>query len=157
VVSNTAVNPSLPETFPLTDAALDAFDGASGAPLWSTPLKLPAFSTPAAADVDGDGVQDLWVATQHFFLPSELTVYSGADGSELVAFGSVSWAGSPVLNDADGDGSIDALVMDAPPVFAPPLPPVSTILINLPGVAYDPDAAWSGYRGPGHDGYRRAP
>jgi hypothetical protein len=34
---------------------------------------------------------------------------------------------------------------------------VSTILINLPGVAYDPDAAWSGYRGPGHDGYRRAP
>jgi PQQ-like domain len=151
---STAVNPSRPETFALTDAALDTFDGASGAPVWSSPLKLPTFSTPAAADVDGDGVQDIWVATFHFFLPSELTVYSGADGSELVAYGSVSWAGSPILNDADGDGSIDALVMDAPPAFGPPFPPVSTILLNLPGVAIDPDA-WSGFRGPDHDGYRR--
>jgi hypothetical protein len=154
-VCSMTVNPSLPETFPLLDAALDTFDGASGAPLWSTPLKLPAFSSPAAADVDGDGVEDVWVATQHFFLPSELTVYSGADGSELVAYGSVNWAGSPVLNDADGDGAIDALVMDAPPVFAPPFPPVTTILVVLPGVTYDANAAWSGFRGPDHDGYRR--
>ncbi|MCH9648241.1 MAG: hypothetical protein K0U98_08380 [Deltaproteobacteria bacterium] len=155
VINSIAVNPSLPDTFPLIDASLDTFHGASGAPLWSSPLKLAPFATPAAADVDGDGVEDIWVATQHFFLPSELTVYSGADGSELVAYGSVSWAGSPVLNDADGDGSIDALVMDAPPVFAPPFPPVSTILVNLPGVAFDANASWSGFRGPDHDGYRR--
>lgn len=154
-VCSMALNPSLPDTFPLLDATLETFDGTSGAPLWSTPLKLPAFSSPAAADVNSDGVEDIWVPTQHFFLPSELTVYSGADGSELVAYGSVSWAGSPVLNDADGDGVIDALVMDAPPVFAPPFPPVNTILLNLPGVAYDQDAAWSGFRGPDHDGYRR--
>lgn len=154
-VASTAVNPSLPDTFALIDAALDTFDGASGAPIWSTPLKLPAFSSPAAADVDGDGVEDIWVATQHFFLPSELTVYSGADGSELVAYGSVSWAGSPLLSDADDDGAIDALVMDAPPVFGPPFPPVNTILVNLPGVIFDANAAWSGFRGPNHDGYRR--
>lgn len=154
-VCSIAVNPSLPATFPLLDAALETFDGASGAPLWSSPLKLPPFSSPAAADIDGDGVEDIWVPTQHFFLPSELTVYSGTDGSELVAYGSVSWAGSPVLNDADGDGAIDALVMDAPPVFGPPFPPVNTILLNLPGVAYDANATWSGLRGPDHDGYRR--
>ncbi len=154
-VCSMPLNPSLPETFPLIDATLETFDGTSGDSLWSTPLKLPAFSSPAAADVDGNGIEDIWVATQHFFLPSELTVYSGTDGTELVAYGSVSWAGSPVLSDADGDGAIDALVMDAPPVFAPPFPPVNTILINLPGVAFDADASWSGFRGPDHDGYRR--
>ena len=154
-VSSMALNPSLPDTFPLIDAALETFDGPSGSPIWFTPLKLPAFSSPAAADVDGDGVEDIWVATQNFFLPSELTVYSGTDGSELVAYGSVNWAGSPVLNDADGDGAIDVLVMDAPPVFAPPFPPVSTVLVNLPGVVFDRNAAWSGFRGPDHDGYRR--
>lgn len=121
-VCSIAVNPSLPDTFGELDGRLETYAGASGADLWSTPLKLPAFSTPAAADVDGDGIEDLWVPTQHFFLPSELTVYSGATGSELVAYGSVSWAGSPVLGDADGDGAIDILVMDAPPVFAPPFP-----------------------------------
>lgn len=154
-VSNTALNPSRPETFPLIDAALDTFDGRSGDPLWSVPLKLPAFASPAAADVDGDGVEDLWIPTLSFFLPSELTVYSGADGSELVAYGNVNWAGSPVLHDANGDGAIDVLVMDAPPAFAPPFPPVSTILLDLPGVVYDPNAAWSGFRGADHDGYRR--
>ena len=154
-VSSTAVNPSIPATFPLLDASVDAFDGASGAPLWSAPLGLPTFSTAASADADGDGIEDLWIATFSFFLPSEITVYSGVDGSELVAYGPVNWAGTPVLNDADGDGSIDVLVMDAPPVMAPPFPPVSTSLVNLPGVAYDPSASWSGFRGPDHDGYRR--
>ncbi|MEM7483182.1 MAG: hypothetical protein AAF481_18610 [Acidobacteriota bacterium] len=154
-VASIAVNPSRPETFPLLDASLETFEGANGTPIWSTPLKLPPFASPAAADIDGDGVQDIWVATQHFFLPSELTVYSGVDGSELIAHGSVSWAGSPLLHDADGDGAIDVLVMDAPPVFAPPFPPVSTSLVNLPGVAFDPNASWSGFRGPDHDGYRR--
>lgn len=154
-VASIAINPSRPETFPLIDAALETFDGASGTAIWSTPLKLPPFASPAAADVDGDGIEDIWVATQNFFLPSELTVYSGADGSELVAYGPVSWAGSPILEDANGDGSIDVLVMDAPPVFMPPFPPVNTTLLDLPGVPYDPGAAWSGFRGPGNDGYRR--
>ncbi|MEM9557442.1 MAG: PQQ-binding-like beta-propeller repeat protein [Acidobacteriota bacterium] len=154
-VASIAVNPSLPDTFPLIDASLETFDGATGAPLWSTPLKLPPFASPAAADIDGDGVEDVWVATQNFFLPSEITVYSGADGSELVAYGAVSWAGSPIVGDADRDGSIDVLVMDAPLVFAPPFPPVSTILLELPGVAFDPAASWSGFRGASSDGYRR--
>ncbi|MCG8461129.1 MAG: PQQ-like beta-propeller repeat protein [Holophagales bacterium] len=154
-VASIAVNPSLPDTFPLIDAALETFDGPTGARLWSTPLKLAPFSTPAAADVDGDGVEDIWVPTQNFFLPSEITVYSGLDGSELVAYGSVNWAGSPILGDANGDGSIDVLVMDGPPVFAPPFPPVSTILLDLPGVSFDPSASWSGFRGPDNDGYRR--
>ncbi len=155
-VGSTALNPSLPETFLLDDAALDTFAGMSGAPIWSTPLKLPVFSSPAAADVDGDGVEDIWVPTFSFFSSSsELTVYSGADGMELVAYGSVNWAGSPILNDADGDGAIDALVTDGPPVLDPPFPPVNTILLNLPGVAFDANAAWSGFRGPDHDGYRR--
>ena len=154
-VASIAINPSLPETFPLIDAALETFKGTNGDTLWFSPLKLPPFATPAAADVDADGVEDIWVATQHFFLPSELTIYSGADGSELVAYGTVSWAGSPVLEDADGDGSIDALVMDAPPVFMPPFPPVSTLLLNLPGVGFDAGNSYSGFRGPDHDGYRR--
>ncbi|MDA8020641.1 MAG: PQQ-binding-like beta-propeller repeat protein [Thermoanaerobaculia bacterium] len=154
-VASIAVNPSLPATFPLIDASLETFDGATGASIWTAPLKLPPFATPAAADIDGDGIEDLWIATQNFFLPSELTVYSGADGSELVAYGTVSWAGSPVLGDANGDGSIDALVMDAPPVFAPPFPPVSTILLDLPGIPFDPHASWSGFRGPNSDGFRR--
>ena len=154
-ISSTAVNPSIPETFVLLDGALDTYDGPTGTPLWSIPLKLPIFSSPVSADVDGDGVEDVWVATQNFFLPSELTVYSGHDGTELAAYGSVNWAGTPILNDADGDGAIDALVMDAPPSFEPPLPLVNTILLNLPGVAYDPGASWSGFRGPDHDGYRR--
>ncbi|MDA8021072.1 MAG: PQQ-like beta-propeller repeat protein [Thermoanaerobaculia bacterium] len=154
-VCSMAFSPGQPETYELIDASLETFDGPSGAPLWSSPLKLPVFSSPAAADIDGDGVEDLWVPTLHAILPSELTVYSGATGSELLAYGSVSWAGSPVLNDADGDGNIDVLLMDAPPAFAPPFPPVNTILLNLPGVSYDANAAWSGFRGPGHDGYRR--
>ena len=44
------------------------------------------------------------MATQNFFLPSEITVYAGVDGAELVVYGPVSWAGSPLLGDADGDG-----------------------------------------------------
>jgi len=154
-VSSGALNPSIFETFFLKDASLETFNGPTGDLIWSSPLKLPPFASSAAADIDGDGVEDIFVPTISLAFPSDMTVYSGSDGTELVSYGPVNWAGSPVLSDADGNGDIDVLLMDGPPVQGPPFPPVNTILLNLPGVAYDGNAAWSGFRGANHDGYRR--
>ncbi|HKY64489.1 MAG TPA: hypothetical protein VJR29_13855 [bacterium] len=160
VVAGSAFNFSLPETYFERESVVAAFRGKDGAPLWSATLDLPVTSSPVTADADGDGTEDIWVA--HLLPgftgppdPSYLQVLSGKSGSPLLSYGNVNWAGTPVIGDADGDGSLDVLIQDAPADFGGTILESETRLISLDGVPFDPDASYSGFRGINHDGYRR--
>ena len=66
--------------------------------------------------------------------------------------------GTPLLDDIDGDGTLDVLLADAPftaTAFGTGYLPATIKLLPFEGVAFDPDHSFSGFRGPGHDGVRR--
>jgi hypothetical protein len=159
VVSNTGFNFSRPETFTTLDSVIDAFKGKNGAPLWSKDVDLPTVSAPVSADADGDGIEDIWQGTSYVNFTGQprttsFSIFSGADGATLHRHENANWSGVTVLGDADGNGQIDAVVIDGPVPLAELLPSQVTFL-ELTGVPYDPSASYSGFRGPNHDGYRR--
>lgn len=164
VLTSGEFNWSLEETFGDRRSATTALSGTSGATLWENEIEKYLWASPVSHDIDDDGVEDVFVVGADLAddlgtpPPSPLIVYSGADGSELFTYESVSWMGTPLLDDIDGDGELDALLVDAPftaTAFGTGYLPADVKLLPFEGVPFDADASYSGFRGPDHDGVRR--
>ena len=89
------------------DRGVRAYDAASGAPRWTFDAGAPVIAGPALADLDGDGLADVVIATSD----GRLAAISGRGDRRL-------WERDPgglvealpLLADVDGDGVADALV-----------------------------------------------
>lgn len=131
-----------------------ALAGLAGTRLWQERMNQLILASPLSADFDGDGTEDVWVlgATLPFEeLTPELRVMSGAGGAALYTAAIGNMVGTPVLGDVDADGALDVFVTELP---APRQPGVA-LRLEFDGVAYDPAASFSGFRGqPDHDGAR---
>ncbi len=164
VVTSGEFNWSLEETFGNRGSATTALSGRDGATLWEVEIEKYLWASPVSHDINGDGTEDVFVIGADIAddfgtpPPSPLIVYSGADGSELFSYESVSWMGTPLLDDIDDDGNLDVLLVDAPftaTAFGTGYLPGTAKLLPFDGVPFDPAASFSGFRGPGHDGVRR--
>lgn len=84
-----------------------AWDGATGAPLWT--YRAPAdvaFSSAVAADLDADGAEDVLVAAGD----GRLLLLDAATGAEKWALHLGGRAGDPIVADVDADGDAEIVV-----------------------------------------------
>ncbi len=161
ITAGGGLNWSVPETIAIRDSIVTALRGIDGVPIWEVAVKKQISSSLVSADLDRDGTEDIWVIGLDFDAqggdppPSQLLVLSGASGETLFTYQNVSWTGTPVLDDADGNGSLDALLVNAPfalPTF--PALPSDLLLLDFPGIPFKASRSYSGFRGAGHDGFR---
>jgi len=154
------------QTIQVADSLVVALRGTDGRPLWRSPVHGIVTGSPATADIDHDGVEDVLVLSWR--LPTwrpkgeapppashpatgHSIWLSGRDGHVLVDDPTGNMWGSPLVGDLDRDGSLDVLFTDLS--FASQQGTVA--LMNFPGVAFTATASYSGFRGATHDGCRR--
>ena len=164
VVTSGEFNWSLMETWGNRASSVAALSGLSGEALWNIEVEKYLWASPVSADYNGDFVEDVWVIGADIAddfgtpPPSPLFVLDGRSGETLLSVESFSAMGTPLLDDIDGNGTLDLLIMDAPfsaTAFGTGFVPGTLSLIEFPGVPFDAGASFSGFRGPAHDGYRR--
>ena len=160
VVATIEPNFSFPETFLSQNTIVSAYRGIDGTVFWTKFIQGHiVVSSPATADLDGDGLEDIWLVAARRGLetsPPYLLVLSGADGTELLRYESVNWAGTPLVGDANGNELLDVLVIDVPQISLFPVPiqkPAEIRFLEIADVEFREDS-YSGFRGPNHDGYR---
>lgn len=131
----------------------------TGTLLWTREIPGLALASPIALDVDDDAIEDVLVQGVSFEFSDPVRApygghrwLSGRTGEPIVEWNGIGSMGTPVLDDVDADGSADLFLVDAPHGN----PAGSTLLrIELVGVPYLADSAYSGFRGhPGGVGSR---
>lgn len=93
-----------------------AFRGSDGAVLWRKFYPQTIYSSPAVADLDGNGSKEIVIGTGCYFSPASLGKYvlildlrTGTEIRKLNATGCINSA--PAIADLDGNGKLDIVAM----------------------------------------------